>query len=155
MTGENAVLTPREVWIRAIECAKGAHGGYDHDGFADTFAVDGVMEMPFASTAGPVRLVGREEIRRVLKAAGERAQAGGRMLRGLSDLVVHETTDPEVIVVEYSLEVEIAKAEARTQLPYIQVVRVRQGQIVLLRDYWNPVALSSEAVDAIAEQGVS
>ena len=46
-------------------------------------------------------------------------------------MVVHETLDPEVVVVELALG-------GHDPLPHIQVFRVRDGQILEFRDYFAP-----------------
>jgi hypothetical protein len=52
--------------------------------------------------------------------------------------VVHETLDPEVVVVELELEGEVVATGDAYRLPYIQVFRVRDGAIVSFRDYFGP-----------------
>lgn len=56
--------------------------------------------------------------------------------------MVHETTDPEVIIVEFGLDGEIVSTGETYQLSYIQVVRVRNGRIVWMRDYMDPRVFS-------------
>jgi ketosteroid isomerase-like protein len=124
----------REVWERAHERVR----EYDLEGFAEMFAADGVMEMPFAPEGISRRLVGREEIRRVLAPAARASREAGRRILGYSSVVVHQTTDPEVIVVEFDLDGEVTATGERYRYSYVQVVRVRGGEIVLLRDYIDP-----------------
>lgn len=115
---------------------------YELAAFAELFAPDGTMEFPFAPPGAPRRLDGRDAIREVLVAA---AAAGRRERRitGYRDIVVHETTDPEVIVVEFTLEGEIVATGRTYSVPYIQVLRARDGQIVSLRDYIDYAALAA------------
>ena len=68
----------------------------------------------------------------------EPARRGGRRIKGYSSVVVHETTDPEVIIAEFDLDGEIVATGETYQLSYIQVLRVRNGQIVWMRDYMDP-----------------
>ena len=131
-----AHTTPRAVFDRAHELVC----EYDLDGFADMFASDGVMEIPFAPPGAPRALTGRDEIRRVLGPAGRRASERHRILL-YDPVVVHETADPEVIVVEFDLHGEVLSTGEPYRLSYIQVLRARDGQIVSLRDYWNPQAM--------------
>jgi uncharacterized protein len=125
-------MTPRAVFDRAHELVR----EYDLDGFAGMFAHDGVMEIPFASR----RLEGRAEIRRVLGPAVRRARERHRIVR-YDPLVVHETADPEAIVVEFDLHGEVLATGEPYRISYIQVLRARGGEIASLRDYWNPQAL--------------
>lgn len=57
-----------------------------------------------------------------------------------TDVVVHRTADPEVVVEEFRYA---GRVDGRPfSLPCIFVVRVRDGVIVESRDYTNPVALA-------------
>ena len=125
-------MSTHTIWERAHEFVK----AYDLGPFADMFAADGVMELPFAPHGVPRRLEGREAIRRFLIPAGEAAKRSGRRILGYSNVIVHETTDPDVIVVEFDLHG--ASDTGPYQYAYIQVMRVRDGEIALLRDYIDP-----------------
>jgi ketosteroid isomerase-like protein len=134
---------PRAVWEEAHRHVR----DYDADGFAETFAVDGLMELPFVAGVPP-RLEGREEIRRLLTPAMCAANDAGRKITGYDPPVVHATEDPEVVVVECDLNGEDAAGKAY-RLPYAQILRVRDGRIVVLRDYFDSAAtlLSAGEVD--------
>ncbi len=127
--------SPREVFERARQRVV----EYDADGFADLFAPDGVMEFPFggAGVGLPDSLEGREQIRGHLSAALGKSRGSGRRILGYDAVVVHETTDPEVIIVEFDLQGEVVRTGARYQLPYVQVFRIRDGAIVSMRDYFS------------------
>ena len=101
----------------------------------------------------PRRVAGREAIRRVLVPLGERARAAGHHLLGLRSMVVHDTADPEVIIAEFEVQGEVRPSGQPYQLSYVQVLRVRDGEIVTFRDYWNPQALSSLLAHAKAVAG--
>src|SRR4029453_5114134 len=103
---------------------------FDMDAQADLYAVEGVLEWPFAPDGMPRRVEGREAIRRVLAPLGQRASDAGHHLLGYRSGVVHETTDPEVIVVEFDVQGEVLPVGQAYQLSYIQVLRVRDGEIV-------------------------
>src|SRR6185437_8145895 len=65
---------------------------------ADCYANQVVIEMPFASGLAPARTeTTREELRRRF-AAG----AASRRYTGLRDVCVHETADPDVVILEYT-----------------------------------------------------
>jgi hypothetical protein len=53
--------------------------------------------------------------------------------RSIEDIVVHETTDPEVVICEQTLRGNFGGEE--TAMPGIRVMRVRDGLIVSSRDY--------------------
>jgi len=51
--------------------------------------------------------------------------------------VLHETRDPEVVIVEYDYDGLVTTTGRSFQVSNIQVSRVRDGQIVISRDYHN------------------
>ncbi len=141
--------TPRAVFERLHRAVR---DDYDMDTQADLYAPDGILEMPFAPAGAPRRIAGREEIRRVLRVAGERARQSGRRIVAYRDLVVRETDNPEVIVAEFELHGEVAATGATYRLSFIQVLRVRGGQIVAMRDYFDSQALAGALSDSSGEE---
>lgn len=135
MTGSTA--TPRAVWERAQACIHVR----DVDGYAGLFAPDGVQSLPFAIPGMPTEIRGPDEIRARIGPALRDAVAAGRRNIGNDNVVVHETADPEVIVVEFDLLGEDGRGGAY-RLPYIHVLRVRDGRIVSLRDYIDTLAMT-------------
>jgi ketosteroid isomerase-like protein len=127
--------SPRAVFER---CARLGLAG-DAAAQAAMYAEDAVLEFPFAPPGVPQRLEGRAAIGRLLAALGRQASgAGMRVDEGASQVVVHETGDPEVIVAEVDACGEVAATGARFRRRYVQVYRVRDGAIVSMRDYWGP-----------------
>ena len=55
---------------------------------------------------------------------------------------VHDTADPEVIVVEYELAGAVTTPGRRAAAPFIGVLRVRDGQIAGWREYQDAVAIA-------------
>ncbi len=135
-----SALTPREVFDQQHQRVLAR----DMNGQADLFAADGVWEFPFAPAGMPKRLSGRDAIRAWSVAAVEAPVRAGRVLTSYDVRALHETADPEVIVVEFDLCGEAAGTPLR--LPYIQVFRIRDGEIASLRDYF-----SAETVAALSE----
>jgi uncharacterized protein len=119
-----------------FEQAKRLSLAKDLDGFADLFAPDGVHELPFAPPGIPRRLEGRETLR------GYFTAITGTPLKHASfeNMTVYETTDPGVIIAEYDAHGTVTSTGRPYQLRYVQVVEVRDGQIRLWRDYWDPLA---------------
>jgi ketosteroid isomerase-like protein len=111
---------------------------HDLDAYADLFAAYGAIDLPFAPPGIPRRVQGREEIRAFFAAAGDRLQ-GATRLTEFRAVVVHETLDPEVVVTEFEAHGEITATGQPYQFRNFQVMRVREGEIVSLRDYWNPL----------------
>ncbi|WP_141731363.1 nuclear transport factor 2 family protein [Oligoflexus tunisiensis] len=125
--------TPKEIW----EIQHKLVLNFDVDQHAELFAEDGVWEFPMAKQGSKVKLEGREAIREwVMENARSAQEAGHRVLK-YDELVIHETADPEVIVVEFDLHGEVTHTGEKYRRSYVQVLRVRDGRIVSLRDYFN------------------
>lgn len=107
----------------------------DADGFADLFAPDGVIETPFAGPPGvPARQEGRETIREVAR------QVMALPLR-FEDFEVaefYQTHDPEVVIVEVRTKGTVTPTGRSFTATSIQVLRIRDGHIVLFRDFADP-----------------
>jgi ketosteroid isomerase-like protein len=124
--------TPRETVERFLKAVVGPTPG----DLADCYADQIVIEMPFASGLAPERLeTTRAEIRKRF-AAG----AASRRYTGLREARVHETADPDVIVLEYRLDgTRLADGEPFT-MAFAMVLTFRDGLIAHSRDYTDPIA---------------
>jgi ketosteroid isomerase-like protein len=127
-----SAASPREVFERVLQSIRDVQ----MDVYADLFAADAIFELPFAPPGIPRRIEGREAIRAFIRAGADRLGAASPQWR-FSSVVVHETVDPEVIVTEF--EVHGVAAGDPYQFSNLQVMTVRKGEIVSLRDYWNPL----------------
>jgi predicted enzyme related to lactoylglutathione lyase/ketosteroid isomerase-like protein len=101
------------------------------DDLADLHAPDAVYEFPLLTTGRPERYVGREAIREGLCAAWS---APVRVTE-IRNVVVHESTDPEVIIAEQEAATAIVGTGERFSVPFLLVLRARAGLIVHVRDY--------------------
>jgi ketosteroid isomerase-like protein len=86
---------------------------------------------------------------------GETARRAQRALTRYDGVAIHDTTDPDEIVVEFDVVGEHAETREPYRLSYIQVLRSRNGEIALLRDYWDPLALSSLLETSPASTGTA
>jgi ketosteroid isomerase-like protein len=111
------------------------------------YAEDTVVEHPQA-VPRPTRLTGRDALHERFTGA----LAGAVRLKR-KNVVVHETTDPEVIVAEYDYDAESAETGRTTTTANIQVLRVRDGLIVHSRDYHDYLRLAAirDGVDQLAK----
>jgi ketosteroid isomerase-like protein len=110
----------------------------------DLYADDAVVEYPFALPTGPARLAGRPAIRRYFAAVARLPLE----LRA-HHVVMHETRDPEVVIVEYDYDGLVTTTGRSFQVSNIQVSRVRDGQIVTSRDYHNHPVLADAAAERL------
>lgn len=121
-------LSPLDV----LEQRCAAVTGQDADAFADLFAPDGVIELPFAGRDVPDRIEGRETIRTFARAA-----MAAMRVDALVTLAVHRTEDPEVVIAE-----TLTKGSGRGDAfegRSVQLLRIRDGRILLFRDYTGPL----------------
>jgi ketosteroid isomerase-like protein len=105
----------------------------------ELLAEDAVIEEPFAPPGRPRRFNGRAEF--VAFAGPQRANFPVRF-EEIRNVVIHDTTDPEVIVVEYELVGVVTTTGRRGSAPFVGVLRVRDGKTVLWREYQNVPAIA-------------
>ena len=127
-----AAASPRHVVEAVMQGITDAAWSDLHRWYAD----DAVVEYPFALPA-PSRLEGVEAIRRYFAAT-----ATAPLKLRAQNMVVHETTDPEVVVAEWDYDGLVTTTGRTFRVSNIQVSRVRDGQIVASRDYHNHAVLA-------------
>jgi ketosteroid isomerase-like protein len=103
------------------------------DDLADLYAEDITLELPFRLPGVPRVTKGREELRRRFRTAGRR-----RRLTKSANVVVHETTDPSVLVTEFDLHGEAGGSAFVSS--YVLVLTIRDGLITHSRDYTDTAA---------------
>jgi ketosteroid isomerase-like protein len=126
-------LSPHEVLNLLLQEISKGHWNQLHLLYAE----DAVVEQPFALPR-PVRLEGRAAIERHFATAG----SGGLSLCA-SDVVVHQSSDPELIIAEYTYNGRVAATGHEFRTANIQLLRVRDGLIIASCDYHNHVALAA------------
>ncbi len=131
------LIGPREVFARMQEYW--LSNSTDLDRFAERLADDVVIETPFAPPDRPRRVEGREAWLAI--AAPGRAALPVR-IEECRDVVVHDTADPEVIVVEYTLAGTVTSTRQRSSAAFIGVLRTRDGKVVHWREYQDTLAMA-------------
>jgi uncharacterized protein (TIGR02246 family) len=106
----------------------------DADGYADLFAPDAVTEMPFAPPGAPSRLAGREAVR----AYARQVMAAPLRLEEYEVTELHQTQDPEVVVVEMRTRGTLTTTGQSFAATSVQILRIREGRIAVFRDFANP-----------------
>jgi len=107
----------------------------DADGLADLFAPDAVIEFAFHGPLGePVRVQGREAIREYSR----RSLASALRLDDYEVTQLHQTVDPEVVIAEIRGKATITTTGRSLTATSIQILRIRDGHIVLWRDFADP-----------------
>jgi uncharacterized protein len=136
--------TPADVLVRRTELIL----NQDADGFADLFAPDAVIESPFAGRSGmPSRIEGREQVR----AYARQITTSELRLDGFEVTELYETRDPETVIAEVRAAATLTTTGQSFTATSIQVLRIREGQIVLFRDYANPLALENALAGSSGE----
>jgi ketosteroid isomerase-like protein len=109
------------------------------DAIAAMFTEDGVYDAPLVPDDHPLRhLVGRDAIRAGTGLYHQQPTYQGAMNVERSGYVLHDTADPDV----FMAEIDVAFDEAggrRTTMSLLQVFRLRDGRIAMLRDYFSEV----------------
>lgn len=124
--------TPSEVFLALVTgIAEG-----NPDGLAELYAEEIDVCHPFDPFHG-AHLRSRAELRKQMDALKAR---GPRPRRTVGNVVIHETTDPEVIVAEFEYQGTKPETGEAYALPAIFVMRVRNGEIVTSRDYHDHLA---------------
>ncbi|MET8849429.1 nuclear transport factor 2 family protein [Amycolatopsis sp. NPDC004625] len=108
---------------------------HDMAGFAGLWAEDGVLEFPFAGPGYPKRVEGRDAIREYLRDYPNLLD-----IREVTAKTVHETTEPGVVVAEFTVAGVVVATQRPYELSYIAVITVEDGEIRSYRDYWSPQA---------------
>lgn len=134
MSEPTGLLGPRDVFEHMQQQWLGKA-----DPDADLLADDAIVEEPFAPPGRPKRFEGREEFRAF--AEPQRAAFPVRF-EEVRNVVIHDTTDPEVIIVEYELAGTVTTTGRRAAAPFIGVLRVRDGKTMLWREYQNVLAIA-------------
>ena len=107
----------------------------DADGLADLFAPDAVIEFSFHGPPGtPVRLEGREAIR----AYSRQIMASPLRLEDYEVGELYQAQDPEVVIAEMRATATMTTTGRLITATSIQVLRIRDGHIVLFRDFADP-----------------
>ena len=110
----------------------------DADGFADLYAPDAVIEFTFHGPPGtPVRLEGREAILEYSR----RIVASPLHVEEYEVAEFYQTQDPEVVIVEMRAKATVTTTGRPLTASSIQVLRIRDGHIVLFRDFADPRVL--------------
>jgi uncharacterized protein (TIGR02246 family) len=123
--------TPAEVLARRRQLMLDG----DADGLADLFTPDAVIEFSFHGPPGtPVRLEGREAIR----AYSRQIMASPLRLEDYEVGELYQAQDPEVVIAEMRATATMTTTGRLITATSIQVLRIRDGHIVLFRDFADP-----------------
>jgi ketosteroid isomerase-like protein len=104
----------------------------------EQLADDVVIEMPFAPPGARDRFESKQAF---LDFARPQRAAFPARIDECRTIAVHDTTDPETIVVEYELAGISPKDGARSAAGFVVVLTAREGRITHWREYQNVAAM--------------
>ena len=115
----------------------------DPDAVAALFTDDGVYDAPLAPGGHPLhrRLIGRDAIRAGIGVYHQQPTYQGTPNLERSRYVLHDTLDPGVFIVEIDVAFDEADGQ-QTTMSLVQIFRIRDGQIAMLRDYFTELPSS-------------
>ena len=101
-----------------------------------------MYDAPLVPDDHPLRcLVGRDAIRAGTGLYHQQPTYQGAMNVERSGYVLHDTADPDVFIAETDVAFDQADGQ-RTTMSLVQIFRLRDGRIALLRDYFAEPAVS-------------
>ncbi|GGS59747.1 hypothetical protein GCM10010156_17850 [Planobispora rosea] len=128
-------MTPREVFDRMREHWIANETVFDDDSLTE----DVIVEMPFAAPGRPSRIEGRDAVLSFVRAGNTDLPFRFDDCRALA---VHDTADPDTIVVEYELAATMSGTGVSAAAPFVGVLTVHEGRIARWREYQNPLAIA-------------
>jgi ketosteroid isomerase-like protein len=129
-------LTHKEIFERYLYAGAITR---DPDAIAAMFTEDGVYDSPLVPDGHPLRrLVGRDAIRTGTGAYHRQPAYQATMNVQRSAYVLHDTADPDVFIAEIDVAFDEAGGR-RTTMSLLQIFRLRDGRIAMLRDYFSEV----------------
>jgi ketosteroid isomerase-like protein len=118
------------VWEEALRFVRTR----DIDGYAGTFAPDGVVELPFPLPGMPRRIERPEAVRQVLAPVWRAQKDVERPNERVDPIALHGAHDPELVVIEFDVQ-GVEGSGILYRLSYVHIVTVCDGRIAVLRDY--------------------
>jgi hypothetical protein len=118
------------------------------DAIAEMFTEDGILEAPLVPDGHtvPRRLVSRDAIRAGVEAYHREPSFDGTVNIAESTYVLHDTAEPDVFIAEIDTVLDGTDGQ-RTTMSLVQIFRIRNGQIAMLRDYFAvPPSAASDSV---------
>jgi limonene-1,2-epoxide hydrolase len=129
-------LTHKEIFERYVHAGAISR---NPDAVAALFTEDGVYEAPLVPDGHrlPRRLAGRDAIQAGLSAFHQEPASPGTVNAGQSRFVLHDTADADVFIAEIDAVLDHPGGQ-RERVSLVQIFRIRDGRIAVLRDYFAP-----------------
>jgi uncharacterized protein len=128
MTAREVYESMRRAWIE------------DPAAVDDLWTEDVVVEVPFAAPGRPKRFDGRDAFLAFARPGREMLPV---RIEDCRDVVIHDTADPEVVVVEYVLVGRSTITGKQGSSAFIAVLRTRDGKIAHWREYQDTMGMAA------------
>jgi ketosteroid isomerase-like protein len=109
---------------------RGLAGQVDGEHYFDTIADNAIFEFRYVFPGWPRRVDGREALMALYAGYGNNI-----LLHGADALVVHQSRDAPVVILEYEVHGKIIRTGAAYDNRFISVVTIGSRKIVQWRDY--------------------
>jgi ketosteroid isomerase-like protein len=123
---------------------QGLAGAVDGDHYFDTIADDATFEFRYVFPDWPQVLEGRDALMALYSGYGDNI-----VLHGADALVVHQSRDPRVVIIEYEVHGKLVASGGSYDNRFISVVTIEDRKIVRWRDYMDSLA----AMTALSASG--
>ncbi len=130
-------MQPTQKTINEIFDASLALINTNTEAWSNLLAEDAIMEIPYAAAFGaPSKLEGKSAIY-------NHVRVGISQMSNLTftNIRKYPTLDPNVLWAEYHGEALIPATDRQYQQDYVTRMEIKDGQIIHLRDYFNPAAV--------------
>jgi Ketosteroid isomerase-related protein len=107
----------------------------DIEGWMSLWDEHGVLELPFAPQGRPSRVEGKAALYPYIQRIIHNME-----ILGFSQQQVYATLDPDLIIVETGGEGRAISTGLTYNARYVWVMRTKNGKLIHVRDYWNPLA---------------
>jgi len=112
--------------------------------YAANLAQDFYQEIPFVDGTQPGRIGPREQAIAFAQHIWQQLGGTGSSLHvRMFDRTVHQTGDPDIIIVEYRGDVHVDDNLVYAN-QYIALFHVRDGKLTLFREYTNPIPVAEK-----------
>ncbi len=126
---EDRPMNAKEILVHSLRLLENG----DARGWCDLFHPEGVLEFPYAPPGWKTRFEGRETIWAHMRLFPE------HLTVRFTDVQFYETADPDLAIGEFHGDGVATVSGGKLAQDYISVLRTRDGQILLYRDFWNPL----------------
>lgn len=145
-TNTDRDLATRDRNLQVVQTFYSLLEAKDIDSWIELWDAKGVQEMPFSPQGFPTRLEGKDAVYRQYSSLPKNYTS-----MKFPNLVIYPMLDPNLVLAEYRGEIQIAATGKQYNNRYIGLFRLRDGKIVLFKEYFNPTILTESFGSGLGE----